>query len=94
MHVSATARVLLSYKINLTHSFNPAHIPPHKHPTNHHTNPNINTQQVYSAAAGFQVASVRSDYMNSVQSICVFHPTRNVLVGANSSGRTHVFRGP
>lgn len=50
--------------------------------------------EVYSAAAGFQIASVRSEYMVSVQSVCVFHPTRNVLVGANSSGRTHVFRGP
>lgn len=50
--------------------------------------------EVYSAQAGFQIANVRSEYMNSVQSVCVFHPTRNVLVGANSSGRTHVFRGP
>lgn len=67
------------------------HLPACAHPPQ---KPTTTPQQVYSAAAGFQIASVRSDYMNSVQSICVFHPTRNVLVGANSSGRTHVFRGP
>ncbi len=48
--------------------------------------------EVYSASSGFQIASVRSDYMNSCQSINVFHPTRNILVGANSSGRIHLYR--
>lgn len=48
---------------------------------------------MFSAEAGFQIASVQSEFMNSVQSINVFHPTLNVLVGANSSGRTHVYRG-
>ncbi|XP_013390792.1 WD repeat-containing protein 76 [Lingula anatina] len=31
------------------------------------------------------------DYLGSVCSINAFHPTRNILVGANSSGRLHVF---
>jgi len=31
--------------------------------------------------------------LGSVCSINAFHPTRNVLVGGNSSGRLHVFMG-
>lgn len=50
--------------------------------------------EVFSASSGFQIASVRSEWMNSVQSINQFHPTRNILVGANSSGRVHSYRGP
>jgi len=50
--------------------------------------------EVFSASSGFQIASVRSEWMNSVQSINQFHPSRNILVGANSSGRVHLFRGP
>jgi len=50
--------------------------------------------EVFSASSGFQIASVRSEWMNSVQSINQFHPTRNILVGVNSSGRVHFFRGP
>ncbi|KAM8804357.1 WD repeat-containing protein 76 [Eudromia elegans] len=32
------------------------------------------------------------DYLGSVCSINVVHPTKNILVGGNSSGRLHVFR--
>lgn len=32
------------------------------------------------------------DLLTSVCSINVIHPTKNVLVGGNSSGRLHVFR--
>ncbi|XP_010215595.1 PREDICTED: WD repeat-containing protein 76 [Tinamus guttatus] len=32
------------------------------------------------------------DYLGSVCSINVVHPTRNILVGGNSSGRLHVFK--
>jgi hypothetical protein len=50
--------------------------------------------QVYSAQSGYQIASVQSDeWMGSCQSLTVFHPTLNILVGANSSGRIHLFRG-
>ncbi|XP_048730551.2 WD repeat-containing protein 76-like isoform X2 [Ostrea edulis] len=31
------------------------------------------------------------DYLGSVCSLNAFHPTRNILVGGNSSGRVHVF---
>lgn len=31
------------------------------------------------------------EVLGSVCSLNVFHPTRNVLVGGNSSGRVHVF---
>ena len=31
------------------------------------------------------------DWLQSVQSVIEFHPSRNVLVGGNSSGRVHVF---
>lgn len=32
------------------------------------------------------------DYLGSVCSINVVHPTQNILVGGNSSGRLHVFK--
>ena len=32
------------------------------------------------------------EYLASVCSLNAFHPTRNVLVGGNSSGRVHVFK--
>ncbi|XP_077986239.1 WD repeat-containing protein 76-like [Glandiceps talaboti] len=32
-----------------------------------------------------------ADYLGSVCSLNVFHPTRNILAGGNSSGRVHVF---
>ena len=33
----------------------------------------------------------QDEYLASVCSLNIFHPTRNVLVGGNSSGRIHVF---
>lgn len=32
------------------------------------------------------------DYLGSVQSRNAFHPTQNIVVAANSSGRVHIFR--
>ncbi|KAK3611876.1 hypothetical protein CHS0354_021309 [Potamilus streckersoni] len=41
---------------------------------------------------GYILRRLRSnEYLNSVCSLNVFHPTRSVVVGANSSGRLHVF---
>lgn len=31
------------------------------------------------------------DIMTSIQSVVAFHPSRNVLSGANASGRAHIF---
>merc|ERR1712166_59676 len=41
-----------------------------------------------------RVMSLQSDWIGSVQSRNAFHPTRDVLVCANASGRVHVFKEP
>lgn len=46
--------------------------------------------QVYHES-GKLLHTFRDENLTTVQSVVAFHPTRNVLMGANSSGRLHVF---
>lgn len=47
--------------------------------------------QVYNCEGNILRNLSDPEVLGSVCSLNVFHPTRNVLVGGNSSGRVHVF---
>ncbi|XP_074660595.1 WD repeat-containing protein 76-like [Tubulanus polymorphus] len=46
---------------------------------------------LYSSHTGEILHRYRDSELASVNSLNVFHPTRNILIGGNSSGRIHVF---
>ncbi|KYO27896.1 WD repeat-containing protein 76 [Alligator mississippiensis] len=48
--------------------------------------------EVYQATGKLLHSFYNIDYLGSVCSINVLHPTQNILVGGNSSGRLHVFK--
>ncbi|XP_041645055.1 WD repeat-containing protein 76 isoform X2 [Cheilinus undulatus] len=47
--------------------------------------------QVFHESGQLQHSFTDKENLNTVLSVTVFHPTRNALVGGNSSGRLHVF---
>ncbi|CAB1448107.1 unnamed protein product [Pleuronectes platessa] len=47
--------------------------------------------QVYHEGGRLQHTFSDDDHLTTVLSVTAFHPTRNALLGANASGRLHLF---